>query len=209
MKKTSLTLALLLVLCFILPAQAQNSIGIIGGLNLANISVDPEDPDDDIANLVALGVGGVLDLRLAENVALHLQPLYLQKGAKDGTEGSDGKFKLAYFEVPAMVKVAFGTSSARPYIMAGPTIGFLLSAKSSEDGNEEDLKEFLKSTEFGVNFGAGVSFPAGNNSIFVEGRYSLGLSDIVKDEEGEDNSGSLKNKGIQIMGGVAFPLGSK
>jgi len=39
------------------------------------------------------------------------------------------------------------------------------------------------------------SISSGQQFIFVEGRYSLGLSDIVKDEEGEDDSGSIKQRG--------------
>jgi opacity protein-like surface antigen len=197
----------LLALFIAIPAEAQHHIGFTGGLNLAKISVEPEDPDTDIANLVAFGVGGVLDLRLAENVALHLQPLYLQKGAKDGSAGSDAKIKLAYLEVPALVKIAFGTSTAKPYIMAGPSLGFLLSAKSTDEGESADIKEFFKDIDFGLAFGAGVSFPAGNNAIFVEGRYGLGLSNIAKLEEGEE--GSIKTRGIQFMAGVTFPLGGK
>ncbi len=206
MKRKSVVFIVMLVLAAI-PATAQHRIGFIGGLNLANVSVDPEDPDTDIANLVAFGVGGVLDLRLAENAVLHVQPLYLQKGAKDGTEGSDAKLKFAYIDVPVMVKVAFGTSTTRPYLMAGPAIGFLLSAKLTGDGEELDLKDFLKSTDFGLNFGGGISFPAGNNSIFVEGRYALGLSNINDDPDDPDTK--IKNKGIQFMAGVAFPLGGQ
>lgn len=208
MKKFGLALGVLAILFIAMPVAAQNAIGFTGGLNLASISVDPD--GENIGTLVGFGVGGVLDLRLAENVMLHLQPMYLQKGAKDDTEGSDDKLKFAYLEVPAMVKVAFGTSSARPYIMAGPAIGFLLSAKASSGDEDVDIKDFLKSTDFGLDFGAGVSIPAGNNSFFIEGRYELGLSDIGEDsDEEEDDGGSIKNKGIQIMAGFTFPLGSK
>jgi hypothetical protein len=50
-----------------------------------------------------------------------------------------------------------------------------------------------------------VSFPAGNNAIFVEGRYALGLINLNNDLEDHDTT--IKSKGIQFMAGITFPLG--
>ncbi len=51
-----------------------------------------------------------------------------------------------------------------------------------------------------------MSLPLGNNTVFVEGRYSLGLSDI-NDDSSDDTK--IKTKGIQIMAGFTFPLGGE
>jgi len=180
--------------------------------------VDP-DPDPKPSNRTAFGVGGVLDLGLSENVALRFEPMYLQKGAKQ--EGSDQgvnfevELKGATLEVPALIKISLGTSTTRPYLIAGPTIGFVLSAKQSVKATgpgvnidqEDDIKDLVKSIDFGVAFGAGVSFPAGNNSVFVEGRYALGLNNVNDDPDDPDTK--IKTKGIQIMGGITFPLGGQ
>ncbi len=74
-----------------------------------------------------------------------------------------------------------------------------------------------KSTDFGLGFGAGVSFPAGNNSMFIEGRYALGLTDVAKAGVVEGMGGQLtvdddvdiKTGGILLMAGITFPLGGK
>ena len=43
----------------------------------------------------------------------------------------------------------------------------------------------------------------GNNTVFVEGRYSLGLADI--NDDSDPNADKVKTKGIQIMAGITFP----
>lgn len=216
MSKFNLLLIALLALFIALPAGAQHRIGVIGGLNLANLSFDPELEGVDLKNRTAFGAGGVLDLRLAENVALRFEPVFLQKGAKaEFTDDVFGRIELTvkagYLEMPMLVKLALGTSTTKPYLMAGPSIGLLLSAKTitkaAGQQEEEDIKEFVKDIDFGLNFGAGVSFPAGNNSIFVEGRYALGLINLNDDPEDPDTK--IKSKGIQFMAGISFPLGGK
>jgi opacity protein-like surface antigen len=204
MKKLILFWAVVFALLMVVPVGAQHRIGLTGGLNLANVSTDPAPEGFDLTNRTGFGVGGVLDLRLAENVALHLEPMYLQKGTKFEVNGEElAKIKADYIEVPALVKIAFGTTQTKPYIMAGPSIGFLLSAKV----DDEDIKEFVKSTDFGLGFGAGVSLPAGNNAFFIEGRYNLGLSNINDDPD--DTETKIKTKGIQFMAGITFPLGAQ
>lgn len=214
MKKLSMVAIALLALFTTIPAEAQLHIGLTGGLNLAKLNLDPEPAPDEgeLSSYTGFGAGGVLDIRLSPtgNVFLHLQPMFLQKGSKIkvdlGSLGSaEGKIKLAYLEVPALVKIAFGTSTAKPYIMAGPTLGFLLSAKISGEGESEDIKDSFKDVDFGLDFGAGINFPAGSNAIFVEGRYGLGLSNVAKTDPGDDTK--AKNRGIQFMAGVTFPLG--
>ncbi|MCG3154164.1 MAG: hypothetical protein DKINENOH_00758 [bacterium] len=223
MKRFGVMVALLSVLGLTIPASAQVQVGVMGGLNLAKLNVDP-DMGLDISNRTAFGAGGVLQVGLAENLSLQLQPMYLQKGAKGEGEFSDpesglsGKAettaKAAFLEVPAMLKFNLSSGNTKPYIMAGPMIGFLLSNKQEikitgsgfEDYSEEvDIKDETKSIDFGLGFGAGVSFPAGNNSLFVEGRYALGLTNLNDDPE--DSETSIKTRGIQVMAGVTFPLG--
>jgi opacity protein-like surface antigen len=205
MSKLSAVLVGAAVIFLALPVSAQINVGLIGGLNLANLSVDP-DPGIDLNNRTAFGFGGVLDFTLSDMLALHLEPMYLQKGSKLESGGQEAKIKADYLEIPVMFKYAFGNSTAKPYVMAGPSIGILLSNKVT-NGGEVDIKDETKSTDFGVGFGAGVSFPAGSSSIFIEGRYTLGLTNVNDDPNDPDTD--IKTKGIQFFGGVTFPLGGK
>lgn len=211
MKNMSVFLMVLLALCMVLPARAQVNLGVLGGMNLANVSMDPLEEGMDLSSRTAFGFGGVLDFDLNESVALHLEPMYLQKGTKADMGGVDIEIKGAYFEVPVMLKYAFGTSETKPYIMAGPTIGYNLSAKMEVSAagysEEEDIKDDIKSIDFGLGFGSGVNLPMGNYSIFVEARYVLGLTNINDDPDDPDTD--VKTKGIQIFVGITFPVGSK
>ena len=213
MKKISVLLAVLLTLCMVLPASAKMSLGVLGGLNLANLSFDPKLEGFDLSNHTVFGIGGVLDYNLNESFSFHLEPMYLLKGCEGEAEGFDVKMEadLAYLEVPVMLKYSFVAKDIKPYIMAGPTIGFNLSAKRkitvNGDSEEEDVKDDVKSIDFGLGFGAGVSLPMDHYSIFVEARYTLGLTNINDDPEDSDTD--VKTKGIQIFAGVTFPLGGK
>ena len=208
MKKMIILVVALFTLIAVLPATAQVNFGVIGGLNLANLSVDP-DQGVDISNRTAIGIGGILSFGMGETLALQLEPMFLQKGAKlklsDLGFTLEAEIKVSYIEVPAMLKFAFGSGDTKPYVMAGPTVGYLLSAKVKDDMEEQDIKDDVKNIDFGLAFGGGVSLPMGNNTLFVEARYSLGLSDINDDPDDPDTS--IKTKGIQIMAGITFPLG--
>lgn len=123
MKKMSVFLVVLLALCVVLPTSAQINLGVLGGLNLATIIWDPEPEHWEISNLTAFGFGGVLDYSLNESIALHLEPMYLQKGANLETDWDtmplEIEVKFAYIEIPMMVKYTFGASEIKTYIIAG------------------------------------------------------------------------------------------
>ena len=217
MKKNILLFVFVFTLIVSVAANAQsNRFGLMGGLNLANLS----NPDLEFDNLTAFGFGGVFELALGNNFALCLEPMYLQKGASLDFMGiSEIDFKLAYLEMPLLFKVPFSTSPTKPYVIGGPTIGYLLSSNLEVTVLgvkviDEDVKEETKNLDYGVIIGAGVSFQMGNTSVFVEARYALGLVD-VSDLEEEDieedvpNLEELKTKGIHIMAGVTFPLGGQ
>lgn len=222
MKRYTLCIAVCVALLMSMAVSAQNTrIGVIGGINLANISTEEEDMEPK--SITAYGFGGVLDFAMGENMSLCIEPMYLQKGAKEeGTE--DGltmeiKIKSAYIEVPVFLKLYLGSGDTRPYVMAGPTFGFLMSSnmEMSAMGIDVavDIKEIMESIDYGVGFGGGVSFPLGGNTLFVEARYTLGLADVFKGGEVEIMEGvtqpmpdvEIKTKGIQVMAGILISLG--
>ena len=209
MKKISALLVVLLALWMALPASSQINLGVLGGVNLANLSYDPEPEGFDFPNRMGFRIGGVLDYNMNKSIAFHLEPMYLLKGGKAESDAYDVKteIKLAYLEVPVMLKYSFAANDIKPYIIAGPTIGFNLSSKGKETwggvSEEYDSKDQTSSIDFGLGFGAGVSQQIGNNFIFVEARYALGLTKI---NDVKDPGVYLKNKGIQIFAGITFPL---
>jgi len=225
MKKLTFSLAALLVLFFSISASAQPRLGVIGGLNIANVDAEFDDATMDVSNKTVFGFGGVVDLRLNENFSLYMQPMYQQKGAlvTQLNPNLDFPFKFAFLELPVFLKAEFG-STVRPYLMAGPTVGYLLSADTEVEYSnltfKGDLKEVTEDFDFGLGFGAGLRYPISTVSIFVEGRYVLGLLNMQKGGTFELSAGPIveeitwdkdedayKNRGIQIMAGMTFSLG--
>lgn len=173
-----------------------------------------------------------MGFRLNNNVCLEFEPMYLQKGGTDKADRNnpDIKWKLSFLEVPTFLKVSFG-NKFRPYLMAGPTIGFLLSSAAEGEVGvlyggqplrvyKADLKDASKSFDFGIVLGAGVGLAIGMNTVFVDGRYAFGLVDLLQSGTIEWKSGDeviagqvsegaeVSTRGVQIMLGITFPLGA-
>ena len=85
---------------------------------------------------------------------------------------------------PLLAKVVFGESNFKPYLVAGPELGFLLSAndyaeatsQASAQGiqvgpytvnQEVDIKEDIESFEFALDFGGGLSYSFSNLTKFL------------------------------------------
>lgn len=213
MKKISVLLSVLFALSMVLPANAQINLGVLGGLNLAKINVDPPMEEIELSNRIGIGIGVVLDTSISKNFKLRVEPMYLQKGVEFETDEAPGgvnyQFKSAYLEIPVMIKYTFDAKKIKPYLIAGPTIGFCLSAKKNISWDSQhrdiDIKEGTESVDIGLGFGAGLNVPIGSNSIFLEARYVFGLTNVNE----EPTDPEVKNKGIQIFAGYMFPLGKK
>jgi hypothetical protein len=156
--------------------------------------------------------GGALTIPLGASAFLQPEVLYAGKGAKasvvDTTVGTiDGEFKMAYLEVPVLLGVNLATSGARPRIYAGPTVGLNLSCDIAASVSGLSLSAScssvgmsVKSLDFGVTGGVGLSFPVGSGAFSIDGRYTLGLTKIL------ENS-NLKNQGFSVGAGFMLPLG--
>lgn len=162
----------------------ETKFGVKGGLNIASLT-----NLSYTKSLVGFNIGGFAEIKLNEKFAIQPELLYSGQGAKyiDGT-----KSNLNYVNVPIMAKY-FITEELN--IEAGPQVGFLMSAK--EDGT--DIKDLVKSTDFGVNLGAGYDI---TKNIGLNLRYCLGLSGV--DKEILAGNKSSKNSVIQLSVGYKF-----
>lgn len=227
MKRFIYLLVALFALFMVLPTHAQQYYaGVVGGLNIAEMDLNADGLDQEISTRYLVGIGGVFGVCLSKNVSLQLEPMYLQKGGimEQYAPSPDLFIKSSFLEVPLFLKITFG-ENIRPYILAGPTVGFLLDSEVKGEISgltfKADLKNILRRVDFGIGLGAGVSFPLGKGSVFLEGRYTFGLSNINKGGTLEFESGSiaitevveehdeLSTKGFQIMVGFTFPINAK
>jgi hypothetical protein len=92
-------------------------------------------------------------------------------------------------------------------LFAGPTLGFNISAKAED----LDIKDTVKSFEFGAAIGAGLEKKmAGGKALGLDVRYSLGATTTAEDVTVGSTtvSPSIKNHGVGIMASFSVPLGS-
>jgi hypothetical protein len=83
------------------------------------------------------------------------------------------------------------------------------------------MKGLTRKVDVGINFGAGIGYSLRFGTIFIKGRYTLGLTNTVNggtmdiNRKSKQLPGSLrdedvfKNRGIQVLIGVLFPVGKK
>jgi hypothetical protein len=183
MKK--LPLVIIAVLALSTASFAQLSVGIKGGLNLANLGGDVENSD----MRPSIHLGGYLNLPLSDVFSFQPELLYNSVGAKFKDGGDKLTNKLNYISIPVMFLYSFGNFN----VQAGPQLSLLASAKAKYDisgqTGTEDIKDGLKGTDFGFNLGLGANFDKLNASV----RYSIGLSNI-----NDGGTGDIKNNVIQL-----------
>lgn len=116
------------------------------------------------------------------------------------------KIRINYFEIPLLFKFNLKPATAvNPYLIVGPYVAFrskaTLTVEAMGQSEKEDIKEDIKSTDFGLIGGGGLEFKVGDmpKCILVEIRYELGLADIDKGA-----SSKAKNSSIVFNVGVGF-----
>jgi hypothetical protein len=125
-----------------------------------------------------------------------IQPelLFSQQGTKVKLDGSDFESNFSYINIPIVLKLY---TVGGLNLQAGPQFGFL----SSADWHGEDVKDFLKGSDFSLALGVGWDLPFG---LTIDARYNLGLSDI-NDSPAYDE---IKNKVWQVsLGYRLFKVG--
>ena len=172
--------------------------GVKGGVNLADEVITGDNNPPPLDWRVGIVAGGFVRLPLAPWVGLQAEGLYAQKGAKLDVQGVNSTIQLDYAEIPVLLHVRF---AHRYYVAGGPSMAFAVRAKArssfSGAATEIDIMDEIKRFDFGVAMGGGVEF----GSLVVDGRYTLGLTDIDKDTS---DSTKTKNRAISITAGFRF-----
>jgi hypothetical protein len=227
MNKITCFLVAILTISFAQNPAAKLQLGIIGGMNFSTADVEVMEEGADISGTTVFGIGGVLDYSLNQTFSLRLEPMYLQKGIGkselDIEPGVEWSLESSYLELPIFFKAEFG-NDIRPYIMAGPSFGLLLSSELRAEFAgitlKGDPKDATENIDVGAVFGGGINYPMDRFSVFLEGRYSYGFTNNIKggtvnisggnitqDIEWDKETDIIKNRGFQIMAGITFPLG--
>ena len=212
---------LLILTCEV--THAQFRYGPFFGLNSSDIDLDIP-INANFERRVGFELGWIFDYSLGDFVSLSVQTMYIQKGVKvlvnDVNLGTGAvNFRLDYVEIPVFLKFGFGTRKiTHPYLFVGPNIGINLNSTAEVNAlgftTDLDIDQIINSFDLGLGIGMGLHFAIneGNSFVFFEGRYVLGLTNIL--DEGVFDfgggpillTGEAKNNGIQFIMGVSFPL---
>ena len=172
-------------------ANAQKTqFGVKAGVNFATLAGD----SDGASSIVGFNVGGFAEIKISEKFSIQPELLYSTQGAEIDSDGETVDFNLSYLNIPIMAKYYVAPKFS---LELGPQIGFLTSAKGEAMGVSVDIEDFFKSTDFGLNFGAGYDF---TDKFSASVRYNLGLSNIAEDSGDE----SVQNSVFSISLGYKF-----
>ncbi len=187
MKKTILITALLFV--FSINAQAQLvRFGIKAGLNFANqtgtnITVNSGNYNKDA--ITSYHAGLLAEIKLTEGFSVQPELLYSTQGATYKYAATEFTNELGYLSIPVLAKFHLNKVIS---LDLGPQASFLLSEKK-----QFDVKE-ANTFDFGIAGGLGFNI---TKSLFIQGRYVLGLTDASKDAQ-------IKNSVVQVSAGFLF-----
>lgn len=222
MKRSLIVLIAALTLAGLVPQAGAATIGLKGGLNLANMALKTTDTATDIPTFkTQMGqTGGLFVSFNFGSLAIQPELLYSRRGLSyaeysDETVDVTGRFLADYIEMPVLIKYSLLSGPVKPFLYAGPSIAYLLEAQQGYDveylsGEEPDytyryeLENYFKETEIAAVFGAGIDIKLPKVVLSLEGRYHLGLTNVYQPSGVEDDITSLKHKGFSVLIGFGF-----
>jgi hypothetical protein len=188
-------------------AQRRFQGGVKVGPSFTNIAVEEGDVDEgEFHRRIAAAIGGFFALTLAGPVAVQVEALSMPKGSR--LEFGDGMqtLKLAYFEVPVLLRLA--PARREPggwYFFGGGYFAVRTSAKaeysmvinSISSGSREDASDLVERYDRGWTGGAGLDI---GRFVVVEGRYSRGFTNVNRVAD----STRFVNHGATLMVGLRY-----
>lgn len=164
-------------------------VGVKGGATLANLT-----GEDVFNNSMSPGATGGAFARYPLSDMFSVQPevLFAMKGAEYKVGDIEAEQKIDCIDVPVLVRLIWKNESQfEPSFLLGPVVGFLLDNEIT-DGQEIDLEDGSKSTDFGMIVGAGLDYKLENDAVLLDVRYERGLTSWLEDLD-------VKNSVVSIM----------
>jgi len=176
---------------------SQNNFGVIAGINNSSLS-------DGFLKKVALDkafsvhLGALYQYKFNESIAF--RPKLVVSFQGDRKEGSGGSgsilgesidYKFSHINIPLNFKFF-----SKPYIIAGPQVGYLLGTKKENI----DFGDIDKKLDYGLNFGFGYDF----NKMFIEFNMYQGMAKLIEFESSSFYRIGVTNTVLQLSLGYYF-----
>lgn len=156
------------------PAKRWVRGGAVFGVNLANASTNP-----DYGNSIKAGiaVGSSLEVPVSGRTYFAPELTYSEYGYNVTSLSAAASFRVV--ELAMLFKQDLSENTpVIPYLIAGPSFTYRISASQSVSGAVTDLSSVTNSFNCSLNFGLGVEVPlnADGGSLLFSGRYLMGLT---------------------------------
>lgn len=194
------------------PGSRQITFGIQAGLSASTVS----------SNAFTSGLRTGLTLGAVVNIPLppQFQPtpsilssietgfLYTEKGMTDMNPDflKAETVEFDYIEIPVLGKFSLPVNPVfEPYIIAGPSLGFMVSAERIRaDGRRLDLDGRTSSADLAFILGGGMETRIGNTILYGQARGSLSLGNTFKSEQRFERTDRFKHQYISLEAGIRF-----
>jgi len=222
MKNSLLYLLTIFILTTMSQTFAQFNVGIVGGINIASFEV--EDEEEEITSRTLWNIGAVAEYKINNMFSIKTEPMYLKKGGISEETNNNPKliFDQSFLEIPIMLKFSIGKQN-NVFLITGPTIGIMLKSdlEAEVDGIvfTADLKDVTETFDFGLCAGGGFSFDIYPGTLFVQGKYTFGFTNLAKDgtftakaghlelqEDLDAEESKYKTRGLQLSIGFTIPI---
>jgi len=181
-----------------------------------------------------MGAMGGIGFESGARLSFELNVMYMPKGVKfkgtyDATSSGGGKttfdsdMVMNEISVPAFIKFKILPGST-PFLFGGGEVGYVLSSKMSYTytdaaGSHSDSSDLLNPEgggesslnriDYGLVFGGGYEANLGGMRLTVEGRYYMGLANLLKvtqaaEGEGASSTDYFHSKAVVVLAGIKF-----
>lgn len=190
MKSLKFLAAAAIVFASVSTASAQNeadnstdrtvSFGVKGGVNFASVTGDDFDSPD---SRTSFHVGVLAEFPLDPMFSIQAEVLYSGQGFEYDIpafvgENQHVEYQLDYINIPVLAKI-YATRGLS--FEVGPQFSFKVNEEIDTNPNGDDGDNVINEAEsFDFGIAGGVSFTT-EMGLFATGRYTYGLTDIVKD----------------------------
>jgi len=202
-----------------LEAAGKFGFGVQGGFTLTNHwSTQEKRGNYTVESSIKDGfAAGVLaTVRISRLFSLEADLLYVKKGSNQTITVPSFSFgdievtyELNYIEIPLLVRThLLPNAKIQPSLAIGPYVAFLVNNKYTYQiaviGTAEEEIKGIKTTDYGIIFGMGLSIPANVVRLRIDYRYSMGFVDLMLPTGPGFPEIELRNYSHYLMFGLVF-----
>jgi hypothetical protein len=167
-------------------AQSNVKLGIKGGLNIASLKIEEDEPKD---SRLGMHAGLLAHIHLTPGLSVQPEVMYSGQGMEDRITGTTNVWKMDYVNIPVQLQYNFDNGFR---LQTGPQLGFLVKAEiENQNGSHLNVTKDFKKTDVSWTLGGGYLSHSG---LGIDARYNYGLTNINE----FDPSNPISNRVFQV-----------